>query len=190
MAKEKAWWQKLVEFLLGMGRKRHLSFARLLIYLGIGCFAAPALYVQLAMILSDNINTFLTECPPPSGIGPTEVAGFVCIVSGVVLFWYFEKREGIVIGPQDGFTLGLPNGDATLQFVLEDMLITRQKPIRLEGFSKARLSAKVKEGEFWFPTLFDAVVGVVQATEVEGEEQPTILLDEQQSQIRVKAEYA
>ncbi len=180
------WLRGVAEFWVGMGRKRHLTIARLFIICGVGCFAAPEIWVQLAVIVSDRLAELHSQRPPTNAITTADAFGFLCVILGAVIFWYFEKREGVVVQGDGGISLGIPGQGATLKFVLEEMLSTGTKPVSLEGFSEARLNASPRSGDFEFETLFDAVNGVVSLTQVEGETQPEVQVDEVNGKITVR----
>lgn len=189
MPTDRDWLKRVIEFLVGMGIKRHLKIGRLLIGSGVAFFAVPALWVQLASLASDSLEKFYKDNPPSQGFTATDYAGFLCILLGTFIFWFFERREAVIVIDTPGFTLGVPDGGVTLKAALDVILERYNKPISLIGFSADRLSANLLPGEYHFTTLYDAICGAVNLTNVPGESEPKIELDEQTAKIEVTAKY-
>jgi len=189
MPTDHEWLKGTADFIMGKGRKRHLTIGRLLIGSGVGFFAVPALWVQLASLASDSLEKFYKDNPPPQDFTATDYAGLLCIFLGAFIFWYFERREAVIVDHYPGFTLGVPEGGVTLKAALDVILKNYKKPISLNGFSADRLSANLSPGEYRFDTLYDAICGAVNATNVPVESEPKIELDEQAARIKVTARY-
>ncbi|MGR3392472.1 hypothetical protein [Sagittula sp.] len=169
-------------------KKRHHAFAVLLFTLGIGCFAAPAVWVQVAVIMSETLQTCIDQRPTSNGLSATDIAGYLCIISSVAVFSFFELREPR-IEQKDSFNIALPEESASLKFVLDRMFSARGKPVEFLGFTNTRLQAKPKPGRYSFSTIYDAAKGVVAATDVPCEERPEILVSENETKISIRANY-
>lgn len=184
-----SWFKKIVEFLLGIGRKRHFTIARWLIFGGLACFAAPHLWVQLSIIASESLATFYSNRTPSTDLAPSDYAGFACIPLGVAVFWFFELREALVIEGEGGVNIGIPPDGASLGFMLERVLSSRRKPVLLEQFPDELLEAILPEIELSFPTIYDAVCGLVALGVTNDSGKLEVSLDEKNYQIIVSAKY-
>ena len=97
---------RLLTWLLRV-RKRHHAFAALLLTFGIGCFAVPAVWVQLAMIASETLQRCIDSCPTTISPTTADVAGLFCIFSSVAVFYVFEQKEPRIV-QKDSFSISLP----------------------------------------------------------------------------------